>query len=332
MDLGQLSGTERAIFGDLGGDEVAELLDRYLRRHLGTGLSGVLFRSGRIDVVWAVQAEDGRAMVIKVHRQPLDLAERRAATRAQRLLAGAGFPCPEPLSGPDRVNGLFLSVETLLAVGRACSGREAGIRRSIAAGLAEHIEILRREPELVSSAGRGPAWCRYQGGPWPTPHDPIFDFRTTPPGFAWLDEFARAAAGRLVDAGQGECAVVGHADWYAGNLRFDGDRIVAALDWDLVADNEAMVVGMSAGSYTASSTSSAGLPRPDEVAAFLMDYDGFRSHPFSGSQQETAAAAAGWAIAFNARCELSLLTGVPAPGSALDLAAGQHDSYLELRW
>lgn len=332
MDPGELSATERAIFGDLSRDAVAEVLDRYLRRHLGAGLSRVLFRSGRIDVVWAVHAEDGREVVVKVHRQPVDLAERRAVTKAQRLLAGAGFPCPEPLSGPDQVDGLVLTVETLLAGGRAGSGRDAAIRRSIAGGLAEHIAILRRAPDLVSSAGPGPAWCRYQGGPWPTPHDPIFDFRTTPPGFGWLDGFARAAASRLVDAGPGEGAVVGHADWYVGNLRFDGDRIVAAVDWDLVADAEPMIVGMSAGSYTASSTSGAGLPRPDEVAAFLMDYDGLRSQRFSGPQQQVAAAAASWAIAYNARCELSLLAGTPLPGSALDLAAGQHDSYLGIRW
>ncbi|MBA3523111.1 MAG: hypothetical protein H0T85_00865, partial [Geodermatophilaceae bacterium] len=120
---------------------------------------------------------------------------------------------------------------------------------AIAAGLAEHIDLLRPVPGLTSRAGLGPAWCRYQDGPWPVPHDTIFDFRATPHGFGWLDRFARETANRLIELA-GACeTVVGHADWYCGNLRFDGDRLVAAFDWDLVAGPEALIVGLTAAAY-----------------------------------------------------------------------------------
>jgi len=96
-------------------------------------------------------------------------------------------------------------------------------------GLAEHIGILRASPDLPSRAGSGPAWCRYQAGPWPTPHDMIFDVTVTPDGFEWLDEFAQSAADRLNVRRPGSEVVVGHADWYAGNLRFNRGRLVAAF-------------------------------------------------------------------------------------------------------
>jgi hypothetical protein len=36
---------------------------------------------------------------------------------------------------------------------------------------------------LVAGA---PAWAHYEHGPWPQPHDQIFDFTTNPPAFAWV--------------------------------------------------------------------------------------------------------------------------------------------------
>jgi hypothetical protein len=131
---------------------------------------------------------------VKAHRQPVDIAALTAAHVAQRLLADAGFPCPRPLSGPDRFEGLVLTTGTLIARGGRASGRRPAVRQTMAAGLAAHIDILRSHAELVAMAGAGPAWCRYQSGPWPTPHDAIFNFRSTPDGFAWLDRLAAEAA------------------------------------------------------------------------------------------------------------------------------------------
>jgi hypothetical protein len=91
-----------------------------------------LFRAGRVDAVWAVRTEDARQLVIKAHRQPVDLIARQATAIAQRLLTDAGFPCPYPVSGPDQFEGLVLTTETLMTTGT-------------------------------------PAWCHYQNGPWPTP-------------------------------------------------------------------------------------------------------------------------------------------------------------------
>ncbi|MDX6264566.1 MAG: hypothetical protein QOH84_6254 [Kribbellaceae bacterium] len=328
----RLSGCERAIFGDTSAEAIADLLDRYLTRALGSPLAEIKFRAGRIDSVWAVRTGDERELIVKAHRPPVDLTARHATSTAQRLLADAGFPCPRPASGADQFEGLVLSAETLLPAGRPRSGRHPGVRRSIAAGLAEHVEILRGHPELVPQVGAGPAWCQYQAGPWPTPHDSIFDFRTTPDGYSWLDGFARAAADRLISPARRDPVVIGHADWYGGNLRFDGDDLVAAFDWDLVADTEPVIAGLSAAGYTDSGSDAPDLPSPDDVVAFLTDYEAATSRSFSSAGQRTAMAAASWVIAYNARCDLSMLAGEPRPGSPLDLARRHRDRYLDLTW
>jgi Metallo-beta-lactamase superfamily len=137
----------------------------------GTGWaarSDVRFRAGRIDAVWGVGLQDGRAVVIKAHRTPADLDAAQATIDAQRALAAAGFPCPVPLSGPDEVKGRVLTAETLI-VGAMPNGRNPAIRRLLAAGLFRHIEILRGHPDLIDRAGSGPSWSSLpsDGGPVP---------------------------------------------------------------------------------------------------------------------------------------------------------------------
>jgi hypothetical protein len=319
------------IFGSGCSAAIAELLDTYLRRRLGSGISQVLFRAGRIDSVWGVRTEDDKEVVVKAHRPPVDLTAKRAAAVAQRLLDEAGFPCPTPLSGPDVVGELVLSAETMLREGTPGDARDPRTRVALVSGLAEHIDLLRAHPELTSVAGRGPAWCRYQDGPWPTPHDSIFNFTRTPRGFEWLDLFAKRAADQLNAArGQRE-TVVGHADWYIGNLRFAGDRLVAAFDWDLLADDEPIVVGLNAGAY-ADMGPPAGATTPDDVAAFLIDYDRMRTHPFDPAGQQLAAAAASWTVAYNARCRLSSLTPDNAGATSLEMVRKSQDQFLQLNW
>lgn len=240
-------GPEQAVFGENNAGAIAGRLAGYLARHLGTGLAEVLFRAGRIDAVWGVRTDDGRDIVIKAHRAPVDLPAREATVAAQRILVAAGFPCPVPLSGPDRFDGLVLSAETLIGGGVVESGRRPGARRAMAGGLA-------------------------------------------------------------------------------------ADRLVAAYDWDLFADTEAVIAGMSAGSYTTVGSDGGTPPTPDEVAAFLRDYDGFRARPFTAGEQHTAAATAAWALAYVARCELGMLPAGSSSAPALDLIRWHGREYLAVAW
>ena len=102
---------------------------------------------------------------------------------------------------------------------------------------------------LSAQLGPGPSWTRYAAGPWPEPHDPIYDFRGTPAGWEWLDRYARKATVDLVGLHDPDRLALGHGDWSAGNLRFAHGRVVAAFDWDVVAEDEAVLVGLSAGAF-----------------------------------------------------------------------------------
>lgn len=324
--------TERAVHGTESLAELREFLTAYTLDRLDSPVEHVRFRAGRIDAVWGVELKDGRAVVVKAHRPPAQIGPIAAARYAQRLLAAAGFPCPEPLSGPDEVDGRVLTVETLLADGEAPDGHDPAHRRLLASGLAEHVDLLRARPDLRERAGPGPSWCRYQGGPWPVPHDPIVDFRSTPSGYTWLDDYAQRAVDQISRHRRGAEVVVGHADWYAGNTAVADGALTATFDWELVADTEAVIAGFTAAAYAASSTSGGGLSTPTDAAAFLGDYDAARGARLTGDEQRVAAGAAAWIIAFNARWELGLSGNDGVDGPTMTLLRERQDGYLDLAW
>jgi len=325
-----LSDTERAVLGDVPAAQVLTFFNRYTRDHLGEAIRTVRFRAGRIDAVWGVELADGREVVIKAHRQPVDVQAVAAATDAKALLVAAGYPCPRPYSGPDEVEGQVLVAETLLSNGAAPDGLDPVIRRLLADGLARHIDLLRQDDTLAGRAGTGPSWCQYQHGPWPTPHDPIVDFTTCPPGYEWLDAYARRASEQVLTY-RSQDVVVGHADWYAGNCAVTGGELVGTFDWELVADTEAVIAGFAASCYASSSSAGGGLSTPEETLAFLQDYELARGIPFDGAEQRAAAAAAAWIVAFNARWETAMRPGLE-DGATTALVRRRDEDYLALTW
>ena len=331
-----LSDTERAVLGDVPAPQVLSWFSQYTSEHLGQAIRCVRFRAGRIDAVWGVELADGREVVVKAHRRPVDgrpvdLQALAAATRAQSLLVAAGYPCPRPCCGPDEVAGHVLTAEAMLERGAAVDGRDPVIRRLLADGLARHVDLLRQDGTLAQRAGSGPSWCRYQHGPWPTPHDAIVDLTTCPPGYEWLDAFARRAGEQVLTHRSGQDVVVGHADWYAGNCAVDEGRLVGTFDWELVADTEAVVAGFSAAGYASSSSSGGGLSTPEEALAFLRDYERARGLPFEEAEQRAAAGAAAWIVAFNARWETAMRPGLE-DGATTALLRGRGEDYLTLTW
>lgn len=236
------------------------------------------------------------------------------------------------MDGPATTDGLTAVIETLCSDGQPGNSHEPTTRRMMAQALFEQLELLRGAAVAGLVAG-APAWAHYDRGPWPQPHDPIFDFTTTPPAFTWLDDLARQAADVLNQAGPPDA--VAHADWTCGNLRFQDGQVSCSYDWDsLAVAPEPVLVGLAAGCFTEGSTAGVNMPTTAEVTGFLRDYEQVRSHPFSEAEQRTAAAAVTWVLAYNARCELSFLPpgGLPPRGSSLHALTTHPDAYLDLRW
>jgi Phosphotransferase enzyme family len=328
-----VSAVEAALLGPMTRPQIDGWVDDALRELVGTSVVAVRFRAGRIDAVYGLDAADGRPLLVKVHRPPVDLDGRRLAVRAQQVLADAGFPCARPLAGPVAFGGAIVSVETLLPEGERGDAHDPRLRTSIATGLARQVALLEPHRDLVDDVGRPPAWCDYRGGAWATTHDPFFDFTTTPPEYAWLQRYAQDAADTMIATDDTGSRVAAHADWYSGNLRFDGTRIAAAFDWDLVADGEAVVAGITAGMFSIGTSGDAGPPTPEEAACFLADYEAARAVRFTAAQRRAAAAAARWSLCYTARCDVTHRDGQPAtPGSALDLLSTRRDDYVDLSW
>lgn len=198
---------------------------------------------------------------------------------------------------------------------------------------------LRTQVQLLQDTSGGdliagaPAWTHYELGPWPKHHDPIFDFTTTAQGFAWLDELAQRAGEVLAQSGPPDA--IAHVDWVCMNLRFRDGKVSASYDWDSVAAGpEPILVGLSAGAFTAGSTGGDDAPSPSEVTSFLRDYDEARPQPFSDADQRAAVAGATWVLAYNARCGVSSLAdGEAIPdGSPLDIIAKYREGFLDIRW
>jgi hypothetical protein len=73
--------------------------------------------------------------------------------------------------------------------------------------------------------------------------------------------------------------------------------LAGTFDWEFIADTEAVIAGFTASCYAASPTGGGGLSTPEEVAAFLQDYEEVRVDPLSERERRAAAAAAAWILA-----------------------------------
>jgi hypothetical protein len=333
--MAQITELERAVFGDVGTDEIRAWLRRHLRSHLHIDMNDIVFASGRVAPVYGLRLHDGSTVVLKIHRNPVNTDRLAATTRCQRVLAEAGFPCPAPIDGPAPTDGRIATIESFLDQGQPGNGRDPLVRRALATSLAAQTETL-RGVDNSSLFADAPAWARYQDGPWPQPHDPIFDFSILPDEYHWLDQLARAAAD-VLSAEPPEPTVIGHSGWVCQNVRFAGHEVVASSDWDsLVARPEPVIAGLSAGAFPEGSDHGPGAPTPDEVGAYLADYDGSRSTPFTRAEQAAAAAAAAWVLSYNARCAVDLehrgLLQPEEEGSPLQLLDRHRQSHLQLRW
>ena len=140
------------------------------------------------------------------------------------------------------------------------------------------------------------------------------------------------AAEQILSHRDADQIVVGHADWYAGNTAVADGELVGTFDWELVADTEAVIAGFTAACYASSATSGGGLSTPEEVAAFMIDYDSVRGNPFSAREQRTAAGAAAWILAFNARWHVALMDLGHGHHATVNLVRDRHEDYLSLRW
>ncbi|MGC2034131.1 MAG: hypothetical protein WA761_01645 [Thermoplasmata archaeon] len=259
----------------------------------------VLWRTGHLSEVLAVELEDGRQVVLKVR---LGSARLAACIQVQRRLWHAGFPCPEPLAGPSPLaaDGRVGTAEALVVGGgRLALGPDSPHL------FAEALERLVRSAAPYAEApslSPSPPW--FGGGElrarlWPQPPDRPFDLNSQA-GPPWLDETAQRARARL---GRSTLPlVVGHADWESQDIRWKEDRLHVVHDWDsVVAGPEAVIAGAGAAAFPAEERPTAA--SIEDTTSFLAAYEVARGRPWSAKEREIAWAAGLWLMAYNAKIE-----------------------------
>jgi Phosphotransferase enzyme family len=295
--------------------EVADV-DRWSRTHLTAGIDAVLFCGGYLSTVLGVELTSGAQVVVKI-RSGADRLHGCAAVHRQ--LFERGFPCPEPIVDLEPMDGLVVSAEAMVRGGSRYP-RSGRAPVPFAAALAQLVSLAPRVAE-VSSLEPPPPWTFPDLDAavlWPAPDDRELDLNSVG-GSEWVDEAGRAAKARL--AASGSPLVVGHADWYTGNLRWTGDDLYAVWDWDsVIAASEPAIAGLAAAVYPADDTGTEATV--EESEAFLDAYQDTRG-PFNDDELAEAWAAGLWNRSFDAKEQLAI-GGVPKSLTEAEAAERQR--------
>ena len=286
--------------------------------HLGSAAARELFRDGHLARVIGARLADGREVVVRVRPSAPRIA---ACTEVQRRLFESGYPCPQPLAGPARFGDFEATAESYVSgeIMLPASGRAA---RPFAAALAQLVALAPSPGEVPSLAPAPPwtAWNHDEGGLWPWPDDQDVDLNEID-GPDWIDAAGQTARRRLQE-GQDQ-AVIGHGDWWTENLRWRGNRLLVAYDWDsLIAESEAVIAGLAAAVYPVLATVT-------ETRDFLASYAAARGRPFGYGELQRCWAAGLWSRAFDAKKQCA--AGQPVV-SLTEGEAGERLDRAGLRW
>ncbi len=267
-------------------------LAEWCTAHLGSEPTLPLFRVARLSTVVGVRLADGREVVLKARPPAARVA---GCVEVQRHLFAAGFPCPEPLCGPEPLDGLVLTAESYVPGGDQLAGALRPNR--FADVLARLVEMA--PPAASADLWPAPPWAWPDViSLWPEPDGMSVDLNAHP-GPAWLDDLAEDARDRVLACGLP--TVVGHSDFESQNIRWVGRALLAVHDWDSVAAlPEPVVAGLASAVFTATGAE-ATEATVDESAEFLAAYQVARGGGWPREAIGLAWWAGLWVRAFNAK-------------------------------
>ena len=308
---------ELAIYGTSDPAVIASALGELSITALGSPITGARFYGSSIGSVAGVTLGDGREVVIKVHQPTISIVQLAELVRIRSYLAAAGSP--RVLAGPLPLARGHATIEAF-ADGTWRDPHEPAVRRELARGL--HAITVACRP-LLETSTLAPMMFTASPALWPTPHSKLFDFDATARGAEWIDEVAHAARA-IPPAG---ALAIAHTDWRAEHVRFSGDRITVAYDWDSLArDREPAHDGIVAPAFAPDRTPEgpAHAPPFDEARAFVTDYEAARGHAFTADERCYLGAIFALTCAYTARCGHALGTDHrEVPGTFQHLVA-QH--------
>ncbi|MEV4514210.1 hypothetical protein AB0K00_35280 [Dactylosporangium sp. NPDC049525] len=278
-------------------------VDRWCRHHLGAAAQDVQVISAHLSRVFGVRLAGGREVVVKVRPDSPRLA---ACAAVQQALWRAGFPAPEPLTGPVVEQGLAVSAEASVPGGSPAPDTDHTEHAARFAALLARCIALAPRPATVGTLAPDLPWTAWNHalpGVWPPADDRADDLNAAEHATAWLDETGarvRRRLGRFVRTAAGGRVVIGHGDWEAQNIRWDGAEPLVVHDWDSVtAAPEAVLVGLAAAVWPCGMVPRAATV--PESAAFLEAYQRAAGRAWTTEEIEASWAAGLWVSAFNTK-------------------------------
>lgn len=297
----EIAHVELAIHGTADARAITCALDEFCRRELRCDPVETLFYRSSVSAVAGLRLRDERRIVIKAHQPDWSLRRLQEIVRLQSLVATRLGLAPQVVAGPAPLGHGFATVEEYVDRGSIRNGHEAPVREALARSLRSVIEYL----TAAAPAAALPASLMTSAPPdalWPRPHSKLFDFEATRQGAEYIDELAAAARARMHPVG---ARVVGHSDWRAEHVRFEGDRPVVAFDWEsLCEEREAALVGITAHMFCAdwSREEVAPTPSTEEARAFVAEYQAAAGRAFSPAERALCGAAFAYSVAYTSRC------------------------------
>ncbi|GIH15321.1 hypothetical protein Raf01_34930 [Rugosimonospora africana] len=276
----------------------------------------MLFRAQQVSMVFGLRLAGGTDVVVKART---DDGRAASCVAAQARLAERGFPCARPLTPVVGVGGLAVHAEEYRPGGEVLHGDSPDMALrcvEVFARLMAELSGVTVAPPLPN-----PPWVRWDhtdSGLWPAID--FLDGRDQSVVSDHIVQTAERARRRLLASGL-PC-VLGHADFEAQNLRWQGRQVRTVHDWDSLAwQPEAALVGAASGSFASDGPPT--LAPIESSEAFLVAYQDIRGRAFTAVELEIAWAASLWMAAYNAR-EMALCGGSPAGGDALRAQAAER--------
>ena len=297
---------ELAIFETGEPAAIAATFERFCREQLGVVVRGSLFYQSSIGAVAGLELEDGRRVVLKAYQPDRTRERLEEVVRLQGHLSRHGGLAPPVLTGPAPLALGWGVVEEYVERGRTRDGHDPQVRQALAVSL--HAICAQLAPFVAASRLTSQLFSQLvPGALWPKPHSKIFDFEATHVGAEEIDALGATALRQLAlqqgtPAGQ---LVLGHCDWRAEHVRFEGDQPVAAFDWDsLCKEREPILVGFIAHAFCADWTRSnyAQAPTLDEARAFVGAYEAARGASFERDERALCGAAFTYSVGYTSRC------------------------------
>ena len=272
-------------------------LRRWCVAFLGAAPERELFRTGHLSEIVAVALVDGREVVIKIRAPSRRLS---ASAEVQRHLHSRSYPCPDVVAGPEPFGELMATAETYVSAhGTPPEPPPAEPTAQLLAALVDSAPPADEFPAL-NPAPPWVGWDHAGESLWPWPDDLDIDLNRHP-GPDWIEDTAQRIRARL--AAETSPAVIGHIDWEAHNLDWDGSTPVVVHDWDSLAIRaEAAIAGAAATVYPSNGTTAVAATT-EQTAAFLDAYARSRPTQWSHRANETAWCAGLWVITYNAKKE-----------------------------